>query len=147
MNGGWKILQTKEIERTGRPFRVLVVDDDAELLKTLKEVLVKQDFRVDTALSGQEAIEMVKLLSPDLVLLDVKMPGINGVKTLNILKDSNSRVPVVMMTACDEMELIEQAFSLGACDFIFKPFNMNELITNVIAKFKGDPADGKINRA
>jgi DNA-binding NtrC family response regulator len=116
--------------------KVLVVDDNNEIAEMLVEMLARENYGVETADSGDKAIEIIKRARVDMVLLDVRMPGLSGVETLEKIKDFNAKIPVVMMTAYDDIAMVEQAFSLGACDFIFKPFNFNDLIESMRLNFK-----------
>jgi len=124
--------------------KILVVDDDADVAVILKEMLDKAGFDAETANSGREALRMIKNLPIDLILLDIRMPEMNGVETLGLIKDAGCEAPVIMMTAYDNIDLAEEAFRLGACDFIFKPMNFGELINEVLVNYKRQPGDKRV---
>lgn len=104
---------------------VLTVDDDPAMRLMLAESLDQTGYEVVEAGTGEEAIEQIRARAPDAVLMDVRMPGMNGFEacaTIRKLPDC-SRLPVVMVTGLDDMESIEQAYHVGATDFITKPIN------------------------
>lgn len=106
--------------------RVLVVDDDFAARLQIKFTLENDGFEVIEAASGEEAIEQFKHYSPDLVLLDVIMPGMNGCSTCSVLRKQpkGEYLPIIMVTGLEDEETIVNAFEAGATDFISKPINM-----------------------
>jgi PAS domain S-box-containing protein len=112
--------------------KILVVDDEQVNVEVLKEMLSK-DYDIVTAHDGKEALNMVKTASPDLVLLDIMMPGINGNDVCRKLKndDKNMSIPIVMVTALKEREDWIKAIEAGADDFLSKPVDINELSVRV----------------
>ena len=117
--------------------RVLIVDDDGSMAKFLGSYLSRRNFEVSTAASGEEAIRMFRVADPVLVLLDVSMPGLGGIETLERLKQIKSDVSVIMLSGQNDPELIFRASKLGADDYISKPFEPKELevrITKVLDK-------------
>jgi DNA-binding NtrC family response regulator len=107
--------------------RVLIVDDDASMAKYLSTYLSKHQFEVNAAGSGEEAIGMFRVFDPTLVLLDLAMPGINGIATLERIKQIKPEVSVIMLSAQNHPEAIFKASKLGADDYIAKPFEPKEL--------------------
>lgn len=107
--------------------QILVVDDEQLIRWSLEKNLVKHGFLVQTAASGEQALEIIGKDAPDLVLLDISMPGIDGLRTLEEIKKSDPLVAVVMITALGVLETAVKAMQLGAFDYIHKPFNMDEL--------------------
>lgn len=103
---------------------ILVVDDQASGRKTLASLLEPEGYRIAFATSGPEALAMARLLAPDLVLLDVMMPEMDGFEVCRRLRDDPTLalVPVVMVTALDDTESLIQGFEAGADDFVSKPF-------------------------
>ena len=104
---------------------ILIVDDDNISRITIKKVLEKSGYTVATAESGAEAIEVCIDQLPDLILLDVIMPGLNGYETCAALRNiaDYNRLPILMLTGLDDMESIDKAFRSGGTDFITKPLN------------------------
>jgi len=113
--------------------RILVIDDNAQNLEVLVAYLEGLGCQVRTARSGVEALDRIRAEPPDLVLLDVMMPGMSGFEVCMKLKsDPATRdIPVLMVTALTEMNDIEQGVKSGTDDFISKPVNRLELLTRV----------------
>ena len=109
--------------------RVLVVDDQPLNLKMLERRLNQTGYRPISAASGQEAIKLLALNSVDAVLLDINMPGMNGMEVLNKIRTSEKlhELPVIMLSADGQEETIEQCYQLGANDFLSKPYETHEL--------------------
>ncbi|MFN2257794.1 MAG: sigma-54-dependent transcriptional regulator [Desulfuromonadaceae bacterium] len=107
--------------------QILVVDDEQLIRWSLEKNLLKHGFMVQTAESGEQALKIIAQETPDLVLLDISMPGIDGIRTLEEIKKNDPSVAVVMITALGVLETAVKAMQLGAFDYIHKPFNMDEL--------------------
>jgi DNA-binding response OmpR family regulator len=108
--------------------KVLLVDDEQGILKILSIKLKVSGYEVSTASSGQEALNLVESASPDIMVLDVIMPGINGFEVLRKLR-INSKLPVIVYSA--RPENAQDALKLGADDFMAKPFNVDELVKRI----------------
>lgn len=115
------------------PACLLVVDDDLPTRKVLRNLMVRQGYEVIEAVNGRAALEQVRLRRPDLVLMDVMMPELDGYAACAQLRrdDGDDSLPIIMLTAADEIESIEQAFNAGATDFITKPINWTLLSQRV----------------
>ena len=107
---------------------ILVVDDKFSDRETLKTILEDKGHRAATAMDGTEAIEMVKSKHYDIIFLDVKLPGIDGVETFERVKEIDPEATVIMMTGYTEEDLVRKAVSEGAYTCIYKPFNMEKLL-------------------
>ena len=105
--------------------RLLVVDDDLPTRMVLRSLMARQGYEVLEAGNGREALEQVRRSRPDLVLMDVMMPELDGYAACAQLRrdDGDDSLPIIMLTGADELESIEQAFNAGATDFITKPIN------------------------
>lgn len=130
--------------------RILVVDDEPDILNLLDYNLRKAGFKVLSAKDGPEAIDTARLQRPDLILLDIMLPNMEGTEVLKRLKtfDSTRHIPVIMLTAKGEEVDKIIGFELGAEDYITKPFSPRELILRVRAVLKRgaepvEPARGK----
>ena len=109
------------------PSPVLLVDDEPELLRALKDFLEIRGSSVITAASGEEAVAALRHAAPTLVLLDIKLGGMDGLITLKKIKELQPHVPVIMATAVEDQELMTQAFALGAYEYLLKPYNLAAL--------------------
>ncbi|QNO16062.1 sigma-54-dependent Fis family transcriptional regulator [Alkalicella caledoniensis] len=107
--------------------RILVVDDERNMRWAIKNALVKEGFDVFEASNGKEGLEMLASIEPNLVLLDIRMPGMDGIETLTEIKKKDKDVPVIMITAHGTMEMAIDALKLGALDFVSKPFELEKL--------------------
>jgi len=108
--------------------KILLVDDEPAMLRYIKTLLEVDDYKVETASTGEEALQRVdKGMEPDLVLLDVLMPGIDGLETLEQLRQKRPRVKVVMLSCVNDTKKVVQAMRLGAHDYLTKPFQKAEL--------------------
>ena len=113
--------------------KILIVDDDLDLLRSTKAILKKGGHEVDVVESGTECIQKIKDLNPDLVLLDIMMPELDGFETLKVLREDEelNTIPIAMLTAKISDENKIQAFETQANWFITKPFTKDELIEKV----------------
>src|SRR5579864_1912043 len=108
--------------------KILLVDDEPGMLRYIKTLLEVDDYKVETATTGEEALQRIdKGLEPDLILLDVLMPGIDGLQTLEQLRQKRPAVKVVMLSCVSDTRKVVQAMKLGAQDYLTKPFQKAEL--------------------
>lgn len=107
--------------------RILVVDDEPEICSFLDRYLTKKGYKVFTSLNGEDAIKTVKDERPHIVLLDIRMPGIDGIETLKRIKEVDKNTGVIMVTAVKDEETAKNALKLGADDYITKPMDLKYL--------------------
>lgn len=107
---------------------VLIVDDEPEILASLEDVLHDEGYRVERAESGEMALQLARAEIPDVVLVDVWMPGIDGIKTLQAVKESNADIEVVLMSGHGNIETAVAATKLGAFNFIEKPLSIDAVL-------------------
>ena len=114
-------------------FKLLVVDDVQTNVLLLKALLGKEGYGILVANNGQEALEVIRNENPDLILLDVMMPGMDGFEVAERLKSEEYRceIPIIFLTALDDTQSIVNGFKLGAGDFISKPFRKEELMVRI----------------
>lgn len=106
---------------------LLIVDDQAGVRRFLSEAFSEEGYSVETASCGTEAVKKVSAKLPSLILLDVKMPGMSGLETLEGLRQIAPDIPIVMMTAYGELDIIAEAKKRGVKCYINKPFDLNEV--------------------
>jgi len=117
--------------------KVLIVDDAAFMRMMIKDVLTKNGFDVcGEAENGKVAVEKYQELQPDLVIMDITMPEMNGIEALKAIKDSNAAAKVVMCSAMGQQAMVIEAIQSGAKDFIVKPFHA-ERICEAVRKVLG----------
>jgi len=114
---------------------IMVVDDDQEMLRLLNRTLELEGFDAIVVADGDSALTLLEEINPDLVILDVVMPGLDGFQTLALIR-KQSNVPVIMLTARHEVESLQRALLLGADDYIRKPFSTRSLIARIQAKLR-----------
>jgi two-component system response regulator AtoC len=115
---------------------ILVADDDAPTRELLRTVLEEEGYQVSEAASGQEALEAIKAGAYDLVLLDMRMPGMTGMDVLKQLREKQGEVPVILMTAHGSPNTAIQASSLGAYGYITKPFELEDVLQQIHRYFE-----------
>lgn len=107
--------------------KILIVDDQYGIRILLNEVFQKEGYTTFQAANGYQAIDIVEKHSPDLVLLDMKIPGMDGIEILKRLKAINQEIRVIIMTAYGELDMIQEAKDLGAITHFAKPFDIDEI--------------------
>lgn len=126
---------------------IFVVDDEEDILELIRHNLTREGFQVTTATSGENAVKVIAQKPPDLILLDLMLPGIDGLEVCRILKKENKTadIPIIMLTAKGEESDIITGLELGADDYITKPFSMKVLIARIhaIARRKHRPTMDK----
>lgn len=115
--------------------KILVVDDEEDLLELVRYNLAKESFAVRIAASGEQALALVRAEAPDLVLLDLMLPGMDGLEVCRTLKADarTARIPVIMLTAKGEDSDVVAGLALGADDYVIKPFSPKVLVARVRA--------------
>ena len=111
--------------------RVLLVDDEAEFLETLAERLEIRNYDVTTSLSGEDALEKVRGYNFDVVVLDVLMPGIDGIEALREIKNIKPLTEVIMLTGHATVETAIEGMKLGAYDYLMKPTETQDLVMKI----------------
>ena len=114
--------------------RLLVVDDEAEICDFLKSFFEDREFEVQTAQSGERALEIIESFRPQVMLLDIKMGAVDGLTVLRKVKEKDPRIKVIMVTALETTEKIEEAMRLGAANYITKPLSLEYLENDVREK-------------
>ncbi len=118
------------------PETILVVEDEPALQETLAYNLEKQGYLVQTAGDGRTALETARRLKPDLILLDIMLPGLDGVEVCKTLRREGFAAPILMLTARDEEIDRVVGLEIGADDYLTKPFSMRELMARVKAQLR-----------
>ena len=117
--------------------KLLVVDDENDICDFVKTFFKDRGFHVFTALNGEEALSIVKKERPDMVLLDIKMKGMDGLAALKHIKELDRSIKIIMVTALADQDKMHEAYKLGACDYITKPLILDYLEQTVLKNLKG----------
>ncbi|MCK4994102.1 MAG: response regulator [Candidatus Omnitrophica bacterium] len=114
---------------------ILVVDDNEEIRKVLETFLSKRGYSVRSAVSGEDALFKIKIEKPEIVFLDFRMPGMDGVMTLNQIKRLDDAINVIMLTSVQDEYVMDEVRREGACEFLIKPCDLSKLdalITSIL---------------
>ena len=114
---------------------IMVVDDEQQILRLLKRILESEGYDVALASNGSSALVLLEEDRPDLIILDIMMPGLNGLQVLDLIRQ-HSNVPVIMLTGRCEVTTLRDALALGADDYVRKPFGTLELLARIRAKLR-----------
>lgn len=119
----------------GEKIKVLIADDEPEIGRVLQRFLTPKGYDVRVVDNGHDAIAEVQKDKPQVVLLDIQMPGIGGMETLTKIKEIDPQIVVIMVTAVKDESTGMEALNLGADDYITKPIDLNYLETSVFVKY------------
>jgi DNA-binding response OmpR family regulator len=122
---------------------ILIVEDDEVIMGTLAYNLSRQGFGVQEATTGAEALRLARMLRPDLILLDLMLPGESGIEVCERIREGDQDVVIVMVTAKDAEDDKVRGFEAGADDYVTKPFGMKELVARINANLKRSEAGGR----
>lgn len=121
---------------------ILVIDDDPRLINALRRTLSYEGYQVSTAANGESALDQVRLKPPDLVILDLMLPGINGMEVCRRLRGAGEQMPILMLTARDAVRDRVTGLEIGADDYLIKPFITEELLARIKALLRrSNPPD------
>jgi len=113
--------------------RILIADDEPSIVMAVRDELTFEGFEVHSALDGPAALEKAREIRPDVLLLDLMLPGMNGFDVCNAIRDRDRDLPIIMLTAKNDDADIIQGLSLGADDYVAKPFSVTQLVLRVQA--------------
>ena len=124
--------------------RILIVDDEERFRNTMSKLLTVEGYEVSIAGTGQEALEMLRLNLHDLVILDVRMPEMNGVQVLSEIKKIDVSLEVIIMTGYASVDTAKEIMKLGAYDYLLKPYAIAELLEKIDAAYDRKMARQKL---
>jgi DNA-binding response OmpR family regulator len=130
------------VEAAARPVRVLVVEDDEEIAQVLQRSLRLEGYEVKLAADGVEGLEEAHIFLPDLIVLDLGLPRLDGVDVARRLRADGDEVPILMLTARDALESRVEGLDVGADDYLVKPFERQELLARLRALLRRRPPRG-----
>ena len=111
--------------------KILIAEDDAVMLSLIRHQLENDNYAISAHTDAREALQSFETFKPDLIITDIVMPFTSGLELISIVRSSGTKVPILVLSALDQEATVLEALSLGANDFITKPFNGGELLTRV----------------
>jgi DNA-binding response OmpR family regulator len=119
-----------------KDIKVLLVDDEVEFVNTLAQRLKMRDLLVDTVYDGPQALDFIRKIEPDVIVLDLKMPGLHGIEVLREIKKTRSEIQVIILTGHGTDQDEEEARKLGGFDFLHKPADIDLLLAKIKEAFQ-----------
>ena len=110
---------------------ILIVEDNPIMLKAVEIKLQRDGFKVSCALNGKEALEKIDANPPDLILTDIMLPYVSGLEIVSKVKSGDNNIPIIVFSAMGQEDTVEEAFSLGADDYVTKPLSLTELTIRI----------------
>jgi DNA-binding response OmpR family regulator len=130
------------VEAASRPVRVLVVEDDQDIADVLQRSLRMEGYEVRLSGDGLQALDDVRSFQPDLMILDLGLPGLDGTEVARRLREEGDDVPILILTARDALDSRVEGLDLGADDYLVKPFERRELLARMRAQLRRHPPRG-----
>ncbi|HOK40817.1 MAG TPA: response regulator [bacterium] len=103
--------------------KILVVDDAAITRLMIRDILEKENYEIEEAETGAEGFEKYKVIKPDLVIMDITMPQVDGIRSIELIKNYDNKAKIIVCSALGQKDLVLKALKLGALDYIIKPFD------------------------
>lgn len=110
---------------------ILIAEDEPLMRKTICMKLEKEGYLVTSCIDGRDALQKLELANPDMVITDIMMPYASGLEIVKFTKQKNNQIQIIVLSSLGQEKTVEEAFDLGADDYITKPFNLNELAIRV----------------
>jgi DNA-binding response OmpR family regulator len=110
---------------------ILIVEDNPIMLKAIEIKLQRDGFAVTCASDGRDALEKIEANPPDLILTDIMLPYVSGLEIVNSVKSGSRNIPIIVFSAMGQEDTVEEAFSLGADDYVTKPLSLTELTIRI----------------
>jgi DNA-binding response OmpR family regulator len=121
------------------PKKILIVDDEPEICKTVTEFLFDAGYAASYALNGPDGLAMIKKDLPSLVLLDIGMPGMDGIEVMRLIHEQHPSLPVVVLTGNKDTDTVKKMMGLGAAEYLTKPIHLETLLTQFVRDMIGKP--------
>jgi len=122
------------------PKKILIIDDEPELCKMVTEFLFDAGYPASFALNGPDGLAMIKRDLPSLVLLDIGMPGMDGIEVMNLIREQFPAMPVVVLTGHRDTETVRKMIGMGVSEYLTKPINLETLLNQFVKDIIGPPA-------
>ncbi len=121
------------------PNKILIIDDEAEICKMVTEFLFDAGYAASYALNGPDGLAMIKRDLPSLVLLDIGMPGMDGIEVMRLIREQFPAMPVVVLTGHRDTETVKKMVGLGVSEYLTKPINLETLLNQFVRDIIGSP--------
>ena len=121
------------------PKKILIIDDEPEICKMVTEFLFDAGYSASYALNGPDGLAMIKRDLPSLVLLDIGMPGMDGIEVMRLIHEQFPAIPVVILTGHRDTETVKKMIELGASEYLTKPINLDTLLNQFVRDMIGTP--------
>jgi DNA-binding response OmpR family regulator len=121
------------------PKKILIIDDEPEICKTVTEFLFDAGYSASYALNGPDGLAMIKRDLPSLVLLDIGMPGMDGIEVMRLIQGSFPALPVIVLTGHRDTETVKKMIELGASEYLTKPIHLETLLDQFVRDMIGTP--------
>ena len=121
------------------PKKILIIDDEPEICKMVTEFLFDAGYSASYALNGPDGLAMIKKDSPSLVLLDIGMPGMDGIEVMRLIHEQFPALPVVILTGNRDAETVKKMAELGAAEYLTKPIHLETLLGQFVQDMIGKP--------
>jgi len=121
------------------PKKILIIDDEPEICKMVTEFLFDAGYSASFALNGPDGLAIIKRDLPSLVILDVGMPGMDGIEVLRLIREQFPALPVVVLTGHKDTETVKKMVELGASEYLTKPINLETLLNQFVRDMIGKP--------
>ena len=121
------------------PKKVLIIDDESEICKMVTEFLFDAGYSASFALNGPDGLAMIKKDLPSLVLLDIGMPGMDGLEVMRLIHEQHPALPVVILTGHGDTEMVKKMIEFGASEYLTKPIHLETLLNQFVRDMIGQP--------
>ena len=121
------------------PKKILIIDDEPEICKMVTEFLFDAGYSASYALNGPDGLAMIKKDAPSLVILDIRMPGMDGIEVMHLVHEQFPALPVLALTGDKDTETVKKLMELGVCEYLTKPINLETLLDQFVRDLIGKP--------
>ena len=112
--------------------KILIAEDDSLIMKTMELCLKRDGYEVICAIDGLEAMDKIELHNPDIIIVDIMLPYFSGLEIVGKIKQNENSVPIIVISAMGQQEVVAEALKLGADEYLSKPFNIKVLTSHII---------------
>ena len=126
------------------PKKILIIDDELEICKMVTDCLFDAGYTASYALNGSEGLAMIKKDAPSLVLLDIGMPGMDGIEVMRQIQEISPSLPVIILSGNQDTGTVKRVAALGACEYLTKPIHLETLLNQFVKDILGSPGKAEL---